>query len=202
MLSYLFKGIIIGLSIAAPVGPIGVLCIKRTLSEGMVSGFVTGLGAAAADTIYGIVAAFGITAITNALVAQQMWIHTIGGMFLLYLGFRIVTGNPANEAAKAESKSLLWNFISTFFLTLTNPTTVLSFMAVFAGIGIGTSGYMSSAIVAGGVCLGSVLWWFILSGIMSRLRSKVNDSMLIWIKRLSGMIIVGFGIWALYTAKG
>jgi threonine/homoserine/homoserine lactone efflux protein len=202
MLAYLLKGIIIGLSIAAPVGPIGVLCIKRTLSEGMVSGFVTGLGAAAADTIYGIVAAFGITAITNVLVAQQMWIHTIGGMFLLYLGFRIVTGNPANEAAKAESKSLLGNFISTFFLTLTNPTTILSFMAVFAGIGIGTSGYISSAIVAGGVCLGSVLWWFILSGIMSRLRSKVNDSMLIWINRLSGMIIVGFGIWALYTAKG
>lgn len=168
----------------------------------MVSGFVTGLGAAAADTIYGIVAAFGITAITNVLVAQQMWIHTIGGMFLLYLGFRIVIGNSANEAAKAESKSLLGNFISTFFLTLTNPTTVLSFIAVFAGIGIGTSGYMSSAIVAGGVCLGSVLWWFILNGIMSRLRSKVNDSALIWINRLSGMIIVGFGIWALYTAKG
>jgi threonine/homoserine/homoserine lactone efflux protein len=201
MLAYLLKGIIIGLSIAAPVGPIGVLCIKRTLSEGRVAGFVTGLGAAAADTVYGIIAAFGLTAITSILIAQQIWIHTIGGMFLLYLGFRIITGEPASEAAKTESKTLFGNFVSTFFLTLTNPTTILSFMAVFAGIGVGANGYMASAIVAGGVCLGSALWWFILSGTLSMFRSKVNDSALIWINRVSGIMIIAFGIWSLYSAQ-
>jgi len=197
MLGYLLKGIIIGFSIAAPVGPIGVLCIKRTLTEGRSAGFVTGLGAAAADTMYGVIAAFGLTAITGLLVAQQVWIHSIGGAFLLYLGIKILLSKPADESATAEKKSLFGNFISTFFLTITNPTTILSFMAVFAGIGVGAGNYTDSAIVAAGVCLGSSAWWFILSGVMSLLRSRINNSALVWINRCSGLLIISFGIWSI-----
>jgi len=198
---YLIKGIIIGFSIAAPVGPIGVLTIKRTLTEGRISGFVTGMGAAMADTVYGVVAGFGLTAISSFLLTQEFWIKLIGGLFLLILGIKSFVTKPASNAANVDSKGLFNNFISTFFLTVTNPTTILSFIAIFAGLGLGTTktGYSSSMTLVLGIFLGSALWWFILSSIVSFFQSKITPDRLIWINRLSGLIIISFGLIAMYS---
>src|SRR5690606_3670811 len=198
---YLIKGLIIGFSIAAPVGPIGVLTIKRTLTEGRISGFVTGMGAAMADTVYGIIAGFGLTAISSFLLTQEIWIKLIGGLFLLFLGVKSFVTKPASTAANVDSKGLFNNFISTFFLTITNPTTILSFLAIFAGLGLGTTktDYSSSMTLVLGIFIGSALWWLILSSIVSFFQSKITPDRLIWINRLSGLIIISFGLFALYS---
>jgi threonine/homoserine/homoserine lactone efflux protein len=199
--NYLIKGLIIGFSIAAPVGPIGVLTIKRTLTEGRISGFVTGLGAATADSVYGIIAGFGLTAISSFLLTQEFWIKLIGGSFLLFLGFKSFAAKPASKAANVNSKGLLNNFISTFFLTITSPATILSFLAIFAALGLGTTitYYSSSMLLVLGIGLGSALWWFILSSIVSFFQSHLTPNKLIWINRLSGLIIITFGLLALYS---
>lgn len=198
---YLIKGLIIGFSIAAPVGPIGVLTIKRTLTEGRISGFVTGMGAAMADAVYGMVAGFGLTAISSFLLTQEFWIKLIGGLFLLYLGVRSFIAKPASKAAEVDSKGLFSNLISTFFLTVTNPTTILSFIAIFAGLGLGTAstGYSSSIAMVLGIFTGSALWWFILSAVVSLFQAKITPGRLIWINRLSGLIIISFAVIALYS---
>ncbi|WP_225316012.1 MULTISPECIES: LysE family translocator [Bacillus cereus group] len=130
------KGIIIGISIAAPVGPIGVLCIRRTLEYGKFIGFISGLGAATADGLYGMIAGLGLTVVTNFLVEQQGWIHFIGGVFLLYLGLEIFISKPSKTSAKANGNTVFGAYTSTFFLTITNPVTILSFLAIFSGLGI------------------------------------------------------------------
>jgi threonine/homoserine/homoserine lactone efflux protein len=136
MTEFLLGGIILGFSIAAPVGPIGVLCIRRTLAEGRASGLVSGLGAATADAIYGCVAGFGLTFISSFLVNQQRWLHLVGGAFLCYLGIRTFLARPADQAALAQGSGLIGAYGSTFLLTLTNPMTILSFTAVFAALGV------------------------------------------------------------------
>jgi threonine/homoserine/homoserine lactone efflux protein len=198
-ITFLLKGLLIGFSIAAPVGPIGVLCIQRTLDRGRIYGFVTGLGAATADGFYGFIAGFGLTIISSFLVAQQQWIRLIGGIFLVYLGLRTLLSRPATKAATIKERNLLSAYASTVFLTLTNPTTILSFAAVFAGIGLGgaTRDYLSAAILVCGVFLGSALWWFILSGGVNLFRKKFNTQGLRWVNRISGLIILGFGLLAL-----
>src|SRR5512147_916819 len=128
------QGLILGFSIAAPVGPIGVLCIRRTLADGRMSGLVSGLGAATADAIYGSVAAFGLTFISGFLIDQKLWLGLLGGAFLCYLGLRTFLSQPAQQVALAQGQGLVGAYGSTFFLTLTNPMTILSFMAMFAGI--------------------------------------------------------------------
>jgi threonine/homoserine/homoserine lactone efflux protein len=190
------RGVVIGFSIAAPVGPIGVLCIRRTLADGRASGLLTGLGAATADAVYGAIAALGLTALTGALVGGQVWIRLIGGAFLLYLGARTFLAKPADRAAAASGRAgLLGAFASTFVLTLTNPMTILSFVAVFAALGLGTT-HPDPASAAGlvlGVFVGSALWWLTLSGAVSLFRSRFDEQGLRWVNRLSGAIIAGFG---------
>ena len=151
--SYLLRGAVIGFSIAAPVGPIGVLCIRRTLAEGRVSGLLSGLGAATADAVYGVIAAFGLTYVSNVLVGYQTWIRLVGGLFLCYLGIKTYLSRPAEGPACAEGEGLLGVYVSTFLLTLTNPMTILAFTAVFAGLGIGsaTGDYGSAALLVLGV---------------------------------------------------
>src|SRR5881409_981452 len=134
---FFVRGVAIGFSIAAPVGPIGVLCIRRTLAEGRLCGFASGLGAATADAVYGCVAGFGLTAVSNLLVSQQTWLRLIGGLFLCYLGVKSFFAGPAQTAAAPKSGALAGAYASTFLLTLTNPMTILSFAAVFAGLGLG-----------------------------------------------------------------
>ncbi|HVY71914.1 MAG TPA: LysE family transporter, partial [Verrucomicrobiae bacterium] len=124
------RGFLIGLSIAAPVGPIGVLCIRRTLASGRLAGFITGMGAASADAIYGAVAGFGLTAITSLLVGQQFWFRLLGGIFLVYLGVKTFMSKPARSSASSTNQSLAVMYVSTLFLTLTNPATILSFIGV------------------------------------------------------------------------
>lgn len=200
-IEYLIKGLIIGFSVAAPVGPIGVLTIKRTLAEGRISGFVTGMGAAMADTVYGVIAGFGLTAISSFLLTHEFWMKLVGGLFLLFLGIKSFITKPASKAAIIDSKGIFKNFISTFFLTVTNPSTIFSFLAIFAGLGIGTtkSDYISSSTLVVGVFWGSALWWLILSSLVSNFQSKITPDRLYWINRISGLIIITFGVLALYS---
>ena len=163
-IAFLLRGLAIGFSIAAPVGPIGVLCIRRTLAEGRVSGLVSGLGAATADAIYGCIAGFGLTFIANILISQQVWLRLIGGLFLCYLGVKTLLAKPAHQATSAKGNGLVGAYASTFFLTLTNPMTILSFVAIFAGLGLASTGgnYASAGVLVFGVFIGSALWWLIL----------------------------------------
>ena len=128
------KGIILGFSIAAPVGPIGILCIRKTLQFGRFSGLFSGLGAAVADTIFAVIAAFGLTLISDALLAGQFWLRLVGGAFLLYLGWKTFFTKVLDKSQKISHTNLLHDFISTFFLTITNPMTILAFIAIFAGV--------------------------------------------------------------------
>ncbi|MBN2147455.1 MAG: LysE family translocator [Anaerolineales bacterium] len=198
-LPILLRGLIIGFSIAAPVGPIGVLCIRRTLADGRLAGLVSGLGAACADAFYGSVAAFGLAAIANLLIGQHTWLRLVGGIFLCYLGIKTFFSRPAEGAATAGKRSLPGAFASTFVLTLTNPLTILSFAGIFAGLGLGQlrQGVEQALLMVAGVFSGSALWWLLLSGGVSLLRQKVTVGILQWINRLSGVVIAGFGMAAL-----
>jgi len=201
MTEFLLRGIILGFSIAAPVGPIGVLCIRRTLAEGRASGLASGLGAATADAIYGCLAAFGLTFISSFLVTQQGWLRLVGGAFLCYLGIRTFLTRPTDQAAPARGKGLIGAYGSTFLLTLTNPMTILSFTAVFAGLGLADTGgeYGSATTLVLGVFAGSALWWLGLSSIVSLFRTRFDARALRWINRASGIIIAGFGLFALLS---
>jgi len=195
------KGLLIGFSIAAPVGPIGILCIRRTLAEGRLSGLVTGLGAATADAIYGSIAGFGITLISAFLLQQQQWIRLIGGAFLCYLGIKTFFARPAESTSSLRPGNLLGNYVSTFFLTLTNPLTILSFAAIFAGLGLGmAAGDLTAAgFLVAGVLTGSALWWLLLSGGASLARRQVSPVLMRWVNRASGLTILGFGVGALIS---
>jgi len=196
---FFLKGLLIGFSIAAPVGPIGFLCIQRTIAYGQRSGLVTGLGAATADGFYGAVAAFGLTAISGFLVGQQFWFRAIGGVFLVYLGIKAFLSRSAERVASSTHNSLFSDYASTVLLTITNPITILSFAAVFAGLGLANAGggHTSPALMVAGVVLGSTLWWFALSAGVSLLGPKLNSGSLSIVSRVSGAILVGFGIFAL-----
>jgi threonine/homoserine/homoserine lactone efflux protein len=199
-LSFLIKGVIIGFSIAAPVGPIGVLCIRRSLADGRQMGLATGLGAATADGVYGCVAGFGLTAISSFLVGQKLWLGFLGGLFLCYLGVRTFISKPADKPAEVARSGLLSAYLSTFFLTVTNPMTILSFVAVFAGFGLGASpDYLSAATLVAGVFIGSGCWWLLLSSGVALFRSRVNSSWMFAVNRVSGAIMVAFGLYSLST---
>jgi threonine/homoserine/homoserine lactone efflux protein len=192
------KGIILGFSIAAPVGPIGVLCIRRTLMQGIAFGLISGLGAATADAIYGCVAGFGLTFISTILIGGQIWLRSIGGIFLVYLGIKTILSKPSEQTTLVKGNNLISAYISTFFLTITNPMTIISFTAIFSGLGLlGTSvKYMSAIILVFGVFTGSALWWIILSTVTGFFRVKFNSFGLQWINKISGLIIIGFGLFS------
>jgi threonine/homoserine/homoserine lactone efflux protein len=195
-LTYFLKGLIIGFSIAAPVGPIGVLCIRRTLISGRVTGLLSGMGAATADALYGSIAAFGLTFISEFLLQQQTGLRLIGGAFLGYLGLRAILSRPVLLSKAAQAGSGWSAYGSTFLLTMTNPLTILSFAAIFAGLGLVTTAnsYPSAGLMVLGVFLGSCAWWVILSWLSSLLKSRLNQSGLAWVNRISGCILLGFGI--------
>jgi threonine/homoserine/homoserine lactone efflux protein len=202
-LLHFLKGAGVGFSIAAPVGPIGALCIRRTLVEGQATGLATGLGAATADAIYGAMAGFGLTAVTSLLMAQAGWLRLGGGVFLLYLGVKTYRAEPVAQEQGTAAPGLVFAYVSTLLLTLTNPTTILSFVAIFAGLGLGAAGssYAMAALFVLGVFAGSALWWLILSFVVSRLRGRgLSLRSLLWVNRVSGVIIAGFGVAALYAA--
>ncbi len=200
-LALMGRGLIIGLAIAAPVGPIGLLCIRRTLSQGRAAGFVSGLGAAAADAVYAAVAGFGISVFTSLVVGQAGWLRLLGGGALIYLGARTVLTRPAGTQATVGGRGLAGAFLSTFALTLTNPTTILSFAAVFAGLGSGhgASDIGTTLLLVGGVFGGSALWWLLLSHGANLFRSRLGPGGLRWVNIVSGAIIAAFGLGALIS---
>ena len=194
--SFFLKGMILGFSIAAPVGPIGILCIRKTLQFGRLSGFFSGLGAAVADTIYGVIAAFGLTLLSNFLLAGQFWLRLIGGAFLIYLGVKTFIAKPTEKTIKTPHKNLFKNFVSTLILTITNPMTILSYLAIFTALGLSTAkeNYISASWLVFGVFIGSSLWWLILTEGVTLFRKKVSQKVMTWINRIAGLIITGFGI--------
>jgi threonine/homoserine/homoserine lactone efflux protein len=201
-IGFFLRGVAIGFSIAAPVGPIGVLCIRRTLAEGRASGLVSGLGAATADAVYGSVAGFGLTFVSNTLISQQLWFRLIGGAFLCYLGLKTLLAKPTEQATPLGANSLIGAYASTFFLTLTNPMTILSFAAIFAGLGGAGGNYVSAAVLVLGVFIGSALWWLTLSTGVSTFRAKFTSHGLRWVNRISGLVITAFGLLALLGLRG
>lgn len=200
--AFLIKGMAIGFSIAAPVGPIGVLCIRRSLANGRLVGLATGLGAATADAAYGAVAGFGLTAISAFLISQKLWLNLVGGIFLCFLGARTFMSKAAKQSSEVQTTELVPAYLSTLLLTLTNPVTILSFVAVFAGLGLATAAnYQAAGMMVAGVFFGSALWWLILTSVVGGFRSQLNDAWMKTVNRLSGCIIFAFGIysfWILY----
>jgi len=190
------KGVIVGLSMAVPVGPIGILCIRRTLLEGRLFGFVSALGLATADVVFGCIAGFGLTFISDFLISQQFWFRLIGGLFLCVIGFRVLLTKFVEREAPPTGKGYLGAYTSMFFLTLTYPMTVLIFLGIFAGLGIGSTkgNYVSIASLVLGVFVGSILWWAILSTFVGSLRDKFKTQNWQWVNKVSGILITGFGL--------
>ena len=202
MLTLFLKGLLIGFSIAAPVGPIGILCINRTLASGMLAGLTSGLGAAVADAFYGCVAGFGLASVSTFLLSQKTLIQLIGGIFLNYLGIKTFHTHTQHTAIKDKANTLWKDFTSTLFLTITNPMTIISFMAIYASLGIVESGarYQEAILIVIGVFIGSLLWWGVLSTGVHIIRHKLSEQFLIWINRFSAMILSGFGLFAFLSA--
>lgn len=200
-IAFLLRGFVIGFSIAAPIGPISVLCIRRTLTEGRLVGIVSGLGGATGDAIYGCIAGFGLTFISNILIGQQTLLRLIGGLFLCYLGAKTLLAKPAKRAALTKENCLAGAYASTFFLTLTNPMTILSFVAIFAGLGLASTGgdFLSAGALVVGVFIGSSSWMLILCSSVDVFREKFDSLGLQWVNRISGAIIAGFGLIALLS---
>jgi threonine/homoserine/homoserine lactone efflux protein len=200
-LIFFIKGTIIGFLIAAPVGPIGIKCIRKTLQFGRWSGLFSGLGAAFADMTYGIIAAFGLSLISDFLVSQKMWLRIIGGIFLISLGTKIFLSKPAKKPDSISQMSLVTDFISTYFLTLTNPMTLLAYLAVFAGVGLTNvhDNFYDASWLVFGVLIGSACWWLILSEGVTLFRHKVTHNVMVGINRIAGLVIIGFGVLAIVT---
>jgi threonine/homoserine/homoserine lactone efflux protein len=207
----LWKGAMIGFAIAAPVGPIGILCIRRTLSDGRLAGFISGLGAAGADTLYGLVAALGLALIGRFLVEHKDWISVVGGVFLICLGILEIRAKPVDPTAPPPRPvGLVGHFVSTFFWTLTNPLTLLSFVAVFTALDVAGPGgdvgpperdYPGVTALVVGVFVGSSLWWLVLSLSVGLFRHHIRGQPMRWPGVIAGGLIIGFGVYAL-TAIG
>jgi threonine/homoserine/homoserine lactone efflux protein len=195
-LTFLAKGIVLGFSVAAPIGPMGMLCIRRTLSQGALVGFISGLGIATADMLYGFIVGLGLKGVASFLVKSHFWLHLLGGFFLCYLGIQICLSRPETKEIAAQGVSKLKAYFSTFLLTLANPATILSFTAVLAGLGLLESpgGISSAMILVLGIFLGSTSWWLFLSGGVNLLRSKFSPQAMLWVNRFSGAFIIVFGL--------
>lgn len=187
------RGIATGLIIAAPVGPVNVLVIQRSISKGWRSGLVSGLGAAAADTIYGAIAGFSVSLVIDFLLREVFWIRVLGGSLLIAIGVWYYFRRP--QTLKEEKEASHSDLLSTFLLTLTNPTTVLSFIAVLATLGIKEQhAALMTLLLVGGIFLGSMAWWTILTGVVTWLRDKVTDKTMLFMNHIAGLAIGGFGI--------
>ncbi|MCH6577277.1 MAG: LysE family translocator [Alphaproteobacteria bacterium] len=201
---FFLKGIAVGFVIAAPVGPVGMMCIHRTIADGKKFGFVTGLGAAIADTLYGCIAAFGLGFLAAELINYQMPLRGFGGVVLCVIGIRALSNRRTPNPAAPKRDQLFRIFVSTFFITVTNPLTILSFVAIFAAIGIAEVREQMGwgiALVAG-VFIGSAAWWALLTSIAGIFHKRLDDITAIWVGRFSGVVILGFGLVLLASLIG
>jgi threonine/homoserine/homoserine lactone efflux protein len=198
---FLLKGLAIGFSLAAPVGPVGILCIRRTLAHGSKRGIIIGLSAASADMVYGIVAAFGVTLISDFISQQQHWIRLVGGILLLILGYHTFFSHPVNDIISGGKNGHARTFVSTFFLTLTNPMTLFAFAAVFAGIGLDKAiGLHSYAIfLVAGIFLGSLGWFSLLTSLVHFFSEIITTDGLVIINKVAGSLLTIFGAIALWS---
>lgn len=196
MILLFIKGFLMGLAIAAPVGPIGALCISRTLNLGFRAGLFTGLGAATADAVYGLIAALGLLAISKILLSAQHGVQLIGGAFLIYLGVKLFISKTQTQEKSDGEKRLLSMFASTFFLTLMNPATILSFLAIFSSVNLNlhSMNHLTAFTMVLGVFLGSATWWFFLAGCIASIHHRLSQNNLNRINQASGLFILGFGV--------
>lgn len=190
------KSVMIGVAIAAPVGPVGIVCIQRTLAYGRRTGFLSGLGAATADALYGLIAVMGLTVVSGFLMAHQFWIQVWGGVFLLLLGWKTFTSQPpALSAGIPDTPSSVKGFLSVFLLTLTNPLTILAFIAIFGVFRVGgPEDFLTSLTVVSGVFSGSALWWGILAFVGGWISSRIGPDSLKLINRTAGIVLTIFSV--------
>jgi threonine/homoserine/homoserine lactone efflux protein len=200
--TFFVKGLVIGFSLALPVGPIALLLIRRTLARGSLAGLFSGLGAATADMVYGFVAGFGVSVVSNFLIENEMIIRFVSGILLGYLGVRIFFSVPQERTNLAEQSSLLKYSVSTFVLTLTNPITLLAFAAVFAAAGVGGASHLAVCTMVLGVFCGSGAWWLILTGIVSIFHGTLSLGGLRMVNRISGTLIALAGVLVLLSVTG
>jgi threonine/homoserine/homoserine lactone efflux protein len=194
---FLLKGIAVGFVIAIPAGPVGVLCVRRTIFEGRLFGFISGLGAASADTIFGIIAGFGLTVVSNVLLDYQVWLRCFGGLFLVVVGIRALRKRVLREAPpEKNAENLAAAYFSTFVLTITNPITILAFLGIFAAVGFtGNEATVARAgMLVAGVLLGSLVWWLGLSLGAGLFRQSIGETHLLWLNRASGTILTLSGV--------
>lgn len=202
---YIFRGIVIGLMVSIPLGPMGVLIIQKTLQKGALAGFVAGMGAACADLFYATVAAFGIGFVVSIIQAHELVLQIVGGIFLLIVGLKIYFDNPLKQIRmkkRVSKKGLLGDFLALFFLTVSNPVAIVVFMAVFAGASVfgEEPSFRIELFVLTGVLLGAGLWWYTLSLLVNLFRKKFRLRVLIRINRISGFIISLLGILVILIA--
>jgi threonine/homoserine/homoserine lactone efflux protein len=196
-----FKGLVIGFLISIPVGPIGVLCIQRTLNKGKLHGIVSGLGAATADAVYGFVAAFGLTFVSNFLVKEQIWLRLAGGIFLFYIGVKVFLFKLERQTATGDNTSYVRDYVSMLFLTLANPITFFAFAAIFASLGLVNMSehHIIALLLVAGVFVGAGLWWLLLSGIAATFLGKLLYNRSTWLNKISGIVIIVFGLFVLLS---
>jgi threonine/homoserine/homoserine lactone efflux protein len=193
--TFFLKGIAIGFIMAIPIGPIGIMCIRKTLTEGRLSGLIIGLGAATADLFYGCVAAFGLTVISDTLTDQRIWIRIAGGALLFFLGVKTFRAHPKDPKLKTTGSGRLRSYLTVVFLTLTNPLTIFAFIAVFAAFGLGDGlSFFSAAILVAGVFIGSCLWFLLLSSGTILFRKKLDLVGLKWVNKIAGILIIISGL--------
>jgi len=197
-LALFFKGLLIGASVSAPVGPIGLLCINRSLTEGRIRGFVSGLGAATADMLFCIIAGFGFTFVSRFMDEQALLIRLVGAFCLIFIGFRIFLAKPEEKSCAVSGGDLAHIYVSTLVLTLINPITVLFFVALFSSLGLSLTqqAYPSLVLLTAGVFAGAILWWFLLTGAVSLLHRRLSQETMRWVNRVSGAIIMVLGFLA------
>lgn len=189
------KGLLIGISMAAPIGPISLLCIRRSLAGGHAAGLATALGVAFADGLYALIAALGLTAISSFLLNQRDYLYLIGGIFLIVFGYKVYTAPPVHLARPIKSNGFLITLLQTILLTLTNPMTIAAFIAAFAAIGFNESPHEATEaiLISVGVFCGSGLWFICLSSVIAHIRTKVTPVLLNRINTVSGIGIICFG---------
>jgi len=200
-LDLLIRGVLAGLAIAIPVGPVNILCISRTLTNGRLAGIISGLGAAAADTFYGAIAGFSISLVIDFLIREKFWIRLVGGALLVAIGLVYWFKHPKSLKEEAE-KSSHSAFVTTFLLTLTNPTTVLSYLAVLAALRLGESRpWTLTLFLVLGIFCGSMIWWIVLAIVSGHFRDRFNDKAVVWMNRIAAVAIGGFGIVTMAIAR-
>jgi threonine/homoserine/homoserine lactone efflux protein len=196
---FVVKGAGIGFAVAAPVGPIGMLCIRTTLERGRVAGFAAGLGAALADAIFGAIGVLGITALSDVIEAERFWLELGGGIFVIAFGIHLGLKKPVIQNGEDEIPVSVWaDFLKTFLLTLANPSTILTFMAIFAGVPGAAQPQLALAwIIILGVFLGSAGWWLCLTTGVGIIRHKISERALHWMNWSAGLLLVAFGVYTL-----